>query len=397
MPINLYRYTVEDLPFAQGGMGDVYRAVDLLSQETVVIKTINTLRLSLDEKTIRTFFKEAEASFRLGLLSDHIVKVTDIGHESGVHYMAQEYVSGGNLINRLGNVTGTEARKIINNILKALKVAHDHKIIHSDISPDNVLFDKRLGIYKLSDFGLLKIIESHLITRGLSLHRGGKPYYMPPAHYFDPDLINEQTDFYAIGVVYYQLLTGQILKPIFPNPPTISLPVVIKADGTSLQPPGVAFIEDCLNQKFLSVSDVISAFSNLSPQGEQRPSRRNKREGESDGTFKVINLGDEFQFTLGRPGDELLFRSQLYATRGDAKNALKAVRIHSSSASRYMMTNDHGKRFTLTTSKRVVLGTSRDFSTDEERSQAIAWMINNARHAKFEDYTATMITPIDPS
>lgn len=102
MAISLFRYKVEAAPFASGGMGSVYRAVDRLSGETVVIKIINTNKLNINDKIIRTFFKEAEASFRLGRLSDHIVKVTDIGYESGVHYMAQEYASGGNLNSRVG-------------------------------------------------------------------------------------------------------------------------------------------------------------------------------------------------------------------------------------------------------------------------------------------------------
>lgn len=379
MAINLYRYSVEDSPFAQGGMGDVYRAVDLLSQETVVIKTINALRLNLDEKTIRTFFKEAEASFRLGRLSDHVVKVTDIGYEAGTHYMVQEYASGGNLLSRLGKVTGEKAKKIIGDILRGLQVAHENKIIHSDISPDNILFDEKASVYKLSDFGLLKIMESHLITRGMSLHRGGKPYYMPQAHYFDPDQIGEKTDFYAIGMVYYQLLTGGILKPKFPNPPTIPQPVVIKAETINLHEAGVKFIEDCLYERFEKVDQLITAFARVSPYGDKLvPGETTKiRPG---ARFEVSMLGpNEYEFLLLTTEGEIVFSGQKYRSKAHAKAVISSVRKSAVLRERYARKHVMQEHFfVLNSAKSEPLGHSRSFPNIEEMEKKIDWMMINA-------------------
>lgn len=377
MTLSLYRYRVEDSPFAQGGMGDVYRAVDLLSQETVVIKTINALRLSLDEKTVRTFFKEAEASFRLGRLSEHIVKVTDIGYESGTHYMAQEYAAGGNLVSRLGKVTGEKAKTIIDHILKALRVAHKNKIIHSDISPDNILFDEKASVYKLSDFGLLKIMESHLVTRGMSMHRGGKPYYMPSAHYFDPDQINQKTDFYAIGIVYYQLLTGAVPKPIFPNPPVIPAPVVIQAEKLKLHNAGVTFIEDCLHERFENVDQLIAAFAEVSPYGEKQVSGKSQK---IKARFEVsMRAPHEYEFFLLSAEGEVVFSGQTYRSKAHAKAVINAIKKIAALRDRYITKHVMDEHFfVLVSAKNEPIGHSKSFLTFEEAERKIDWMVINA-------------------
>jgi serine/threonine protein kinase len=392
MAISLYRYSVEDTPFAQGGMGDVYRAVDLLSQETVVIKTINALRLNLDEKTIRTFFKEAEASFRLGRLSDHIVKVTDIGYESGTHYMVQEYASGGNLFSRLGKVNGKKAKEITDDILRGLRVAHDNRIIHSDISPDNILFDEKASVYKLSDFGLLKIMESHLITRGVSLHRGGKPYYMPPAHYFDPDQINQKTDFYAIGMVYYQLLTGGILKPVFPNPPAVPQPIVIKAERVNLHEAGLKFIEDCLHERFENIDQLITAFAGVSPHEETQGYSKLPKP-KLGPRFEVSILGpNEYEFLLLTAEGEVVFSGQKYRSKAHAKAIINSVRKSAVLRERYSRKHVMQEHFfVLNSAKSEPLGHSRSFPNIEEMEKKIDWMTTNAPLAEISYSAKTLI------
>jgi len=360
-------------------MGDVFRAVDLLSHETVVIKTINALRLKLDEKTIRTFFKEAEASFRLGRLSDHIVKVTDIGYESGTHYMVQEYASGGNLLSRLGKVTSEEAKLIIDHILRGLKVAHENKIVHSDISPDNILFDEKAGVYKLSDFGLLKIMEPHLITRGMSLHRGGKPLYMPQAHFVNPEQINEKTDFYAIGMVYYQLLTGKPLKPIFPNPPVITPPVVVKATKVSLQDGGLKFIEDCLHERFETVDQLITAFAGISPLNDTPLPGKTLRPRPVS-RFEVSMLGtNQYEFVLLTAEGEAVFSGQKYRSKAHAKAAINSVKKSAVLQERYSRKHVLQEHFFVLNSARgEPLGHSRSFRNFIEMEEKIDWMKVNA-------------------
>ena len=172
-----------------GGMGEIYKATDKLSGNMVAIKTINKLKLRVDDKTIRNFLKEAETTFRLSKQTPHVVDVIDLGYEDDTYYMALEYVDGGNVLDQGGNVTGTEAKQIVLQVLNGLKVAHTNKIIHSDISPDNILHDKIKKQFKLSDFGLLKILETKLVTRGQTMLRGGKHLYMHPNHFYNPNLI----------------------------------------------------------------------------------------------------------------------------------------------------------------------------------------------------------------
>lgn len=265
MSLKLLRYETEDKPFAFGGMGEIYSSTDRLSGNKVAIKTINAQRLRIDDKTVETFMKEAEASFRLSAQSPHIVSVLDIGFEDSTHYMAQEFIEGGDIENKLGDCTGTEAKTIIQHILNGVKTAHTNKIVHSDISPDNVLYCPKTKHYKLSDFGILKILETHLITKGQTIHQGGKPHYMPPAHYFNPDLINEQTDFYAIGIVYHFLLSGTVLKPNFPNPPSVAAnAVTIKKTNAKLHAHGINFINNCVQSKYKTADQLIAAI-NLVP------------------------------------------------------------------------------------------------------------------------------------
>ncbi|MDD5486632.1 MAG: serine/threonine-protein kinase [Dehalococcoidales bacterium] len=261
MSLNLLRYEVEDAPFGRGGMGEVYKGKDRLSGEEVAIKTINQFKLDADDKTIRTFMKEAEASFKLGHQSPFIVKVSNIGLENDTYFMIQEFMDGGNILPKCGKVSGAEAKQIILQALNGLKVAHSNKIVHSDISPDNILFSKKEDKYKLSDFGLLKIIESHLVTRGHSIHAGGKPHFLPKAHFFDPALINEKSDFYAIGMVYHFLLTGKIAHGTYPNPPQIQAPFKIAHNNVDLHPHGINFLNACFNESYANVDQLIKALS----------------------------------------------------------------------------------------------------------------------------------------
>ena len=166
---NLFRYETEDAPFAYGGMGEVYQAIDKLSGDQVVIKTIHHKRLGFDDKTIESFFKEAQAGFRLGEQSKHIANVLDIGFED-VPYMAVEYFSGGSIFPLMGTLQIEQCRDILRQIVVGVYHAHNAKVVHSDISPDNVLYDSDSLRFALSDFGLLKILETRLMTRGRSLH-----------------------------------------------------------------------------------------------------------------------------------------------------------------------------------------------------------------------------------
>lgn len=218
---DLYRYEIiskdsggkEPRPVAVHGMGSVYKAYDLLLDEIVALKIVRDEILKKQpEKAKRTFLAEAMAGARLGKECPHIVRVLDIGQLEDILYMSQEWLPGGNIEKLCGTVTLFTARTIILQIGNAVQVAHKNGIVHSDISPSNILFDSRRNVYKLSDFGLLKLMNktSLSISGSSTFMTGGRRDYMPKEHFEDPSQINYSTDVYALAVTFYILLTGEL-------------------------------------------------------------------------------------------------------------------------------------------------------------------------------------------
>lgn len=316
--IKLFRYETEDDPFAYGGMGEVYRAEDKLSGNTVVIKTIHTKRLGLDEKTVESFFKEAQAGFRLGYKCHHIAKVLNIGMED-MPYMAVELFDG-NLSDHLGNHDLAACRDIFRQILAGVYHAHENGVVHSDLSPDNVLVKGDPILVAVSDFGLLKILETRLITRGKSLHTGGKPYYMPPAHFFDPDLIDKTTDIYALGVIYFQILTGGVLRASLTGEVAIPDNPVLH-DGTPLPDSDISIVRKCCNLEYGTLEQLLHEFAplGLKPVGTLAKWVPDKENIEVAFTENIFN------------GDVILFRLKdggLHAHRlGRLLNTKKPIEI----------------------------------------------------------------------
>jgi serine/threonine-protein kinase len=258
--MELFRYKVEDGPFEEGGMGTLFKAIDRLSGEDVVIKTINAEKLEINEQAVNNFFKEAEASFRLSQLSNNIVKTIDIGYEAGIYFMALEYISGGNIKPFLGQSDSEKAQDIISDILKALSFAHKNGIVHSDISPDNVLYDKTNNVFKVSDFGLLKIMNSYCIKNSKTLLVGGKIDYLAPEDLYNPEGIDEKSDLYALGILYHQLLTGVLLRPKPPESVRVPDKIRCKADGFDVDEGVRIFIECCLRGGYENAEEALKEF-----------------------------------------------------------------------------------------------------------------------------------------
>lgn len=219
--LDLYRYEIlsrdstgkEPRPVAEHGMGVVYKAYDLLLDEIVALKIVRdeVLRKQRD-KARRSFLAEAIAGARLGKDCTNIVRVFDIGQMDDILYMGQEWVPGGNIAPLCGNVTLFKARTVCLQIGNAVRAAHKNGIVHSDIAPTNILYDNRRDIYKLSDFGLLKLVSktSLSISGSSAFLTGGRLDYMPREHFDDPHQIGFSTDVYALAVTFYVLLTGEL-------------------------------------------------------------------------------------------------------------------------------------------------------------------------------------------
>lgn len=190
----------------KGGMAQVYKAKDTILNRIVAIKILRQ-DLSNDAMTLVRFSREASAASRLS--HPNVVDIYDVGEFDGMHYIVMEYVKGRTLkqlINMRGALTMDEAVHIMKQLTSAIDHAHLHNIIHRDIKPQNVLV-KDDGTIKITDFGIAVANDNVQLTLNNAVM--GSAHYLAPetAQGKDP---NEQVDIYSLGIVFYELLTGQV-------------------------------------------------------------------------------------------------------------------------------------------------------------------------------------------
>ncbi len=206
----------------KGGMGAVYKARQPALDRFVALKILAP-RSGGDLDFAGRFSREARALARLS--HPNIVGVYDFGEKSGhrpdattLHYFIMEFVDGPNL-RQAGKLTPRQAMEIIPQICAALQFAHDEGIVHRDIKPENVLLDRK-GRVKIADFGLAKILGQEQKDLRLTGVRDvmGTPHYMAPEQLERPQDVDHRADIYSLGVVFYELLTGELPLGKFQSP-----------------------------------------------------------------------------------------------------------------------------------------------------------------------------------
>jgi predicted Ser/Thr protein kinase len=204
----------------KGGMGAVYKARQKELDRIVALKILPPA-MSEAPGFAERFTREAKALAKLN--HPGIVTIHEFGRADGLFYFLMEFVDGVNLRQLLaaGRVSPREALAIVPEICDALQFAHDHGIVHRDIKPANVLIDRR-GRVKVADFGLAKLIEEgteaasgeQRVSGGPEVTEAGKvmgtPSYMAPEQRLRPEEVDHRADIYALGVVFYELLTGEL-------------------------------------------------------------------------------------------------------------------------------------------------------------------------------------------
>jgi serine/threonine protein kinase len=200
----------------RGGMGLVYRARQTRLDRIVAVKLM-VPELATDPEFVSRFEREARALARL----DHpgVVRVHDFGEGAGVCYLVMEYVEGTNLRALMEEgLDAEQAAVIIGQLCDALAYAHGRGVVHRDIKPENVLIDRQ-GRVKVADFGLAKLHQDMAAPRATGTRRVvGTPQYMAPEQIGDPRSVDHRADIFAIGVVFYEMLTGQLPVGRFPSP-----------------------------------------------------------------------------------------------------------------------------------------------------------------------------------
>lgn len=199
------RYRVE-AKLGEGGMAAVYRALDLELGEQVAIKLF--LQGGDDPEMLQRFRQELAVCRRIA--HPNVVRLYDIGTHEARKFISMELLSGrdlGALIDDGGPMELERAVRYLVQACAGLGAAHDLGIVHRDIKPDN-FFVTDDDVLKVMDFGIAKRTESPGVTRAGFL--AGTPHYMAPEQIQDFGTVTHLADIYALGVVAYQLFTGEV-------------------------------------------------------------------------------------------------------------------------------------------------------------------------------------------
>jgi serine/threonine-protein kinase len=202
------RYEVEEL-VGHGGMSSVYKARDALLERHVALKILHE-QYSTDEDFVERFKREARSVAQLQ--HPNIVTVIDRGEEEGRQYIVFEYIEGENLkehVVRQGRLDVREALEIADEVARGLAFAHEQGLIHRDVKPQNVLLNGD-GRAKVTDFGIARTVDVDGMTQtGTVL--GTSNYIAPEQASGQP--VDAHSDVYALGVVLYELLAGEVPFP----------------------------------------------------------------------------------------------------------------------------------------------------------------------------------------
>lgn len=208
---------------AHGGMGAVYKATQTELDRVVAIKVLPT-ELSRDFQFTRRFQQEARTLARLN--HPHIVTVHDSGVADEWCYIVMEYIEGVTLREAIqaGKMSPEKAIAIVPELCDALKTAHRQGIVHRDIKPENILLSNE-GTVKIADFGIAKLLYADESAE----YNAGTRKYMAPEQLGGSADVDHRADIYSLGVVFYELLTGEMPTDRF-VPPSHSAAVDSRID-----------------------------------------------------------------------------------------------------------------------------------------------------------------------
>jgi tRNA A-37 threonylcarbamoyl transferase component Bud32 len=219
----------------QGGMGAVYKARQKQLDRLVALKILPP-EVGQTEAFAERFTREARSMAKLN--HQHAVTLYEFGKtDDGLYYFVMEFVDGTDLRHVIlaGELGPSQALAIVPQICDALQYAHKKGIVHRDIKPENILLDKD-GNVKITDFGLAKLLDrpAAVYTLTQAGQRMGTPHYMAPEQIEHPDKVDHRADIYSLGVVFYEMLTGELPLGRF-APPSKKVEVDVRLDEVVLR------------------------------------------------------------------------------------------------------------------------------------------------------------------
>jgi len=271
------RFEILEL-IGKGGMGAVYKVRQPELDRIVALKILHP-EISDTESFSICFTREAKALAKLN--HPGIVTIHESGHEGDLYYFLMEFVDGVNLRQLLenGRISPREAMAIVPQICDALQFAHDQGIVHRDIKPENLLLD-RLGRVKVADFGIAKLIDTQepeattLQSEGTMFTDGGKivgtPQYMAPEQGSQPSEVDHRADIFALGVVFYQMLTGELPEKDL-QPPSQKITLDVRLDQIVLRA-----LEQDPELRFSNATEMKTRIEGAAAVVTEKPAMRGK-------------------------------------------------------------------------------------------------------------------------
>ncbi|MCA9085214.1 MAG: serine/threonine protein kinase [Planctomycetaceae bacterium] len=240
-----------------GGMGVVYKARQIELDRLVALKILRP-NVSSEKGFAERFQREARALAKLN--HPNIITVYDFGRKDSLYYFIMEYVEGTNLrhLERSGNLSPREALQVVPQVCAALQYAHDNGIVHRDIKPENILI-ARDGSVRIADFGLAKlagVTDDAPLTGTWQVM--GTPHYMAPEQFEKPATVDHRADIYSLGVVIYELLTGELPIGRF-RLPSEKVRVDVRLDEVVLRS-----LDKEPDRRYQRVTDVATAVEDAS-------------------------------------------------------------------------------------------------------------------------------------
>ncbi len=263
----------------QGGMGAVYKARQRGLDRVVALKVLPPT-VAEDAAFAERFSREARAMAKLN--HPNIVAVYDSGVTGGLYYFVMEYVEGVNLREALNSqeLSSKEALAIVPQICEALQYAHDQGVVHRDIKPENVLLDRN-GNVKVADFGLARLLGQTGDDSLTAAHQVlGTPRYMSPEQMEGAHEVDHRADIYSLGVVFYEMLTGELPLGRF-APPSQMARLDARLDKVVLRT-----LEKEPGRRYQHASDIKSEVESIAGRATVHPLyQRNGYEYRSKTTF----------------------------------------------------------------------------------------------------------------